>query len=280
MPEPTTVPEPSAALTLRTGDLSVAVVPSAGGRIGQITVAGQPLLVDVPATDGHPMAWGSFPMAPWAGRIRGGRFSFEGTEIRLGLNHEDAGGGPGRSHSIHGTVFTRSWQVDSTTPTSVTMSCPLAGALDWPFGGTAHQRIEVGSDHVRCELSIDADDDGVFPAEIGWHPWFRKPDRFEFEPTAMYRRDDVGIPTGELVEPTSGPWDDCFVANGPVRLHYERSTAATVSVDSDCDHWVVFDEPADATCVEPQSGPPDALNLGPHVVGPETPLRRWMTISW
>ncbi len=54
--------------------------PSAGGRIGQIEVAGQPLLVDVPDLDSgeaHPMLWGAFPMAPWVGRIRQGRFSFE-----------------------------------------------------------------------------------------------------------------------------------------------------------------------------------------------------------
>ena len=56
--------------------------------------------------------------------------------------------------------------------------------------------------------------------------------------------------------------------------------AATVRVESGCDHWVVFDVPTEATCVEPQSGPPDAFNLTPHVVTPETPLTRSATISW
>ncbi|MEM1333882.1 MAG: hypothetical protein AAGG08_10520 [Actinomycetota bacterium] len=67
-------------------------------------------------------------------------------------------------------------------------------------------------------------------------------------------------------------------------LHYERAAAARVEVTSDCDHLVVFDRPAHATCVEPQSGPPDAVNLGgahaPDVVAPGSPLRRTMTISW
>jgi aldose 1-epimerase len=53
-----------------------------------------------------------------------------------------------------------------------------------------------------------------------------------------------------------------------------------VRVESECDHWVVFDVPAEATCVEPQSGPPDAFNLTPHVVTPRSPLSRTMTISW
>jgi len=120
----------------------------------------------------------------------------------------------------------------------------------------------------------------AFPAELGWHPWFRKPERLEFSPTAMYERDEFGLPTGELVEPTDGPWDDCFVSTEPVVLHYDRTVAPAVRVESDCDHWVVYDMPTDATCVEPQSGPPDAFNLSPHVVDPDTSLRRSMTISW
>ena len=68
--------------------------------------------------------------------------------------------------------------------------------------------------------------------------------------------------------------------SAPVVLHYDRPTVAVVQVESDCDHWVVYDEPADATCVEPQSGPPDAFNLVHHVVTPATPLRRTMTIAW
>src|SRR5690606_34548827 len=106
------------------------------------------------------------------------------------------------------------------------------------------------------------------PVTIGWHPWFVKPvtDRLEFE--AMYRRGADGLPTGELVDPTPRPWDDCFVRpRGPLRLHYADPSggadqALVVTIASDCDHWVVYDEPVHATCVEPQSGPPDAANLG------------------
>lgn len=279
MPDTATVPDPTNAIHLHAGDAAVVVVPTAGGRIGQITVGAQPLLVDLPSGAAPATGWGAFPMAPWAGRIRGGRFTFDDVERRLELNHVDGDGGPGRSHSIHGTVFDRSWSTIDRTATTITMSCPLAGALEWPFGGIAHQRIEVSDRQVACELWIDVDD-GRFPAELGWHPWFRKPDRLEFTPTAMYQRDPFGIPTGDLVEPTRGPWDDCFVNTEPVVLHYARRVAPEVTVTSDCDHWVVYDEPSDATCVEPQSGPPDAFNREPHVVDAGTPLRRTMTVSW
>jgi len=269
----------------------VEVAPGAGGRVAQIRVEGEPLLVDVPEDLGRAMQWGSFPMAPWAGRIREGGFSFGGVHHQLATNHHDGGsdqdGGrdPRRTHSIHGTVFTRPWSVEELTATTVVMSCPLEGALDWPFAGVATQRIEVSPHGVRCELMVASSGDR-FPAVVGWHPWFRTPDRLVFRPTAMYVRDEFGIPTGEIVEPRPGPWDDCFVNTEPVVLLHDRAVAAEVTVASDCDHWVVFDHMDHAICVEPQSGPPDAFGLGDRAVGglvtvdPPTPLRRTMTISW
>ena len=95
----------------------------------------------------------------------------------------------------------------------------------------------------------------------------------------MYVRDDDFIPSGRLVPPTPPPWDDCFV--GPAhmpRLHYSD---LAVTVSSDCDHWVVYDVPDHATCIEPQSGPPDAFNLGLATrLEPGELLQRTMTIRW
>jgi aldose 1-epimerase len=263
-------------LTLQRGDVTVTVFPGAVARIGQIVVAGRPLLVDVPEpADPLAMTWGSFAMVPWAGRIRHGRFRFDGVERRLPINHHD-GPGPERSHAIHGLAFDRPWEIES----AATTSCTCSIALDWEFGGRAAQTIELVDDHLEVVLTVESTG-AVLPAEVGWHPWFRKPDHLDVTPTAMYERDRYGIPTGVLVEPTDGPWDDCFLAPGPVVLGYDDST---VTVSSDCDHWVIFDEPSDATCVEPQSGPPDAFNLTEHVtshvVDPETPLTRRMTIAW
>lgn len=272
-------PDPHDLVQLTSGDVTVTVAPTLGGRIAQITVGPQPLLVDVPVTDVTPTSWGMFPMAPWVGRVRSGRFTFEGIEHQLISNHVDGGGGPGREHSIHGTVFARPWIIDDAATDRMTMHSPLTGALDWPFEGVASQHIAVDGTSVTCELRIDTDQD-AFPAELGWHPWFRKPEHLDFSPSAMYRRDRFGIPTGELTEPVPGPWDDCFVNTEPVRLHYGRPHAPTVTIESDCNHWVVYDEPADATCVEPQSGPPDAFALSPHLVERSSPLQRIMTISW
>ena len=90
----------------------------------------------------------------------------------------------------------------------------------------------------------------------------------------------IGLPTGELVGPSAPPWDDCFVNTAPVVLHYHRDWVPRVTITSDCDHYVVYDEPTHATCVEPQSGPPDSPTIRPRLITPGHPLERSMTIGW
>ena len=281
-------------ITIAAGSAAAIVDHVAGGRVAQITVAGQPLLIEPDAARSPTVAWGSFPMAPWAGRIRRGRFEFGGRVHQLERNHLDgprdaAGAEPGdregsdhddRWHAIHGTVFVRPWEIEQVTATAVSLRCPLADHGGWPFpGGTARQRIEISGDRLECVLSLEASE-APFPAVIGWHPWFLRPARLHFEPRAMYERDHHGLPTGAIVPPTEGPWDDCFVATGPAIVEYDRDDAPRVTVSSDCDHWVVFDEPETSICVEPQSGPPDGLRLGHQMVAPGRPLERTMRISW
>jgi aldose 1-epimerase len=263
---------------LRSGGTSATIEPAFGGRIGQITVGGQPLLIDPPASR-DPLLWGAYPMAPWVGRLRHGRFTFDGVDHQMVLDHRD-GDEPDRQHAIHGLVYRRPWAgSDATSPSTWTGRLDL----DWALGGEVRHTIELHPNRLHATLEVRSTG-SRFPAEVGWHPWFRRPEAVEFTPSAMYERDDVGIPTGRLIAPGAGPWDDCFVASGPVVLHYERDHARVVTIDCDCDHWVIYDVPVDAICVEPQSGPPDAFNLTldhtPHVVEPGRPVRRTMTIAW
>jgi galactose mutarotase-like enzyme len=49
---------------------------------------------------------------------------------------------------------------------------------------------------------------------------------------------------------------------------------------ADTHYVVLFDQLAEAVCVEPQTGPPDALTLEPMVVTPDRPLTATMSWSW
>jgi aldose 1-epimerase len=232
-----------------------------GGRLSTIQLRGHELLV---TESKDPMGWGSYPMIPWAGRVRKGRFTFRGGEYQLPINMAP--------HSIHGTCFTRPWDVNE----DGTLGIELGSS--WPFGGSAIQRFDLTSDRLICTIEVHNDIRSM-PASVGWHPWFRRPVSLSFAASKMYVRDDEYIPSGELITPPSGPWDDCFTGVlAPPKLSWPGGP--TVTLTSSCDHWVVYDQPAHAVCVEPQTGPPNAFNLAPEIVEPGKPLIASMTYIW
>ena len=260
--------DPGPLLTLSNGAMSVDVAPQAGGRIAQIRVDGVEQLAGFADDNASMLAWGSYPMVPWAGRVRHGGFAFEGESHRLPINLG--------AHAIHGVGLGMPWGGGGQSPHHVELSLALPDDVRWPFGGIARQRIEVEARSVRMSMSATAGPRAM-PAELGWHPWFLKPDRLEFTPSAWYPRDEDGMATRPLAPSPPGPWDDCFLNEAPVVLH---RGGQRVTLTSDCTHWVVYDMPAHATCVEPQSGPPDAFNLEPRVLAPGETLERWFHLAW
>jgi galactose mutarotase-like enzyme len=244
----------------------------AGGRIERLVVEGLDLLVPPEVNDHN---YGAFAMAPWAGRLRHGRFAFNDHEHQLPLNKPP--------HAIHGTVRDLPWTVDHESPDAAEWSTALSDP--WPFSGRVVQRATLALDSLALEMEVHAVGQPM-PASCGWHPWWSRQlsrgDGVELELHAgqMYRRDDEDIPTGELVGVQPPPWDDCFTdLHAPAAvLHWPD--AARLAIETDCPCVVVFTDPDHAVCVEPQSGPPDELNLEPRVVVPGEPLVVHTTWSW
>ncbi len=253
-------------LQQRSSVASLVVDPDHGGRLVSLVVDGRELLV---APDPNPMHSGCYPMVPFAGRIRDGRFRWAGREVELPANL-----GP---HAIHGYGFTSPWEVLGPDHLRAAFGPP------WPFGGWAEQRIALFDDRLELELSVHADPAlGPMPATAGWHPWFVRPVELSFEAGAMLCRDATGMPSGELARPVPpGPWDDCFTELGaPPVLRWPGGP--TVTLDHDAPFLVVYDEPAHALCVEPQTGPPDAFSSDPdaHVATPGRPVIAHATLRW
>jgi aldose 1-epimerase len=262
-------------LVLRTADAELTVDALAGGRFASLVVHGHELLV----TDGAgAIWWGCYPMAPFAGRIRDGQLTFEGRHHQLERNLPP--------HAIHGTVLDRVWRVTAHGPDHATLDIDLGPG--WPFAGRVSHAVELRPDGLEATLTLEADE--AMPAWIGWHPWFRRsidgrPVELVIEPESMYERGADGLPTGDVTAPTARPWDDAFVGMArPPMLRWPGLLA--LEIDSTAGVWVVFDERADGVCVEPQTAPPDALNVAraqgtdPPTVVPGRPLTATMTWSW
>ena len=247
-------------LQVANGDARLVVLPEHGGVLSSFAL-GDLELLRTPDDDAGGTHWGCFVMAPWAGRTRHGRFTFEGVDHQLAC---DAG-----PHAIHGTVRHQPWTVERVSSDSVALSCPFGPG--WPFPGHVEHTIRVHPDHVAFELALHSEA-GPMPAVGGWHPWWRRPVHVDLPARTMLRRDAEGITTEERVSPIPpGPWDDCFTdLTGPPVLRWPGGVELTI--ESDCGWVVVYDEPAESVCVEPQSGPPDALNHHPAVASPGHPV--------
>jgi aldose 1-epimerase len=261
-------------LVLESGGARLEIDPVAGGRMSSFVVDGSELLA---RTGTGAIYWGSFPSVPYPGRIRDGTFEFGGRRVDLPRNLPP--------HAGHGTVLDRPWTVVD----GQTLSTDL-GPI-WPFAGRVTQRFELDEMELRATMTLEAD--APMPGAIGWHPWFPRrltgtpahptvpspPAVLGFDAARMFVRDASGIPTGELVTPTERPWDDCFTG---LRSNPTLTWPGVLSLElsSTCDYWVVYDEPADTICVEPQTSPPDFIHIDPVIVVPGRPLAATMTWRW
>ena len=264
-----------ATLVLRTGADTLTIDAGVGARFASLNVGGHEVLV----TEGAgPIWWGCYPMVPFAGRIRDGSFTFAGRVHQLERNMSP--------HAIHGTVFDRPWRVVSHGVDRATLAVDLGPG--WPFAGRVTHEISLQPGSLDATLTLEADEE--MPAWLGWHPWFRRrvgdaAVELEFDASSMYVRGADGLPTGARSRPGPRPWDDAFAGvRAPPRLRWPD--VLELEITSTAGVWVVFDERDEGVCVEPQTAPPDAINLAeaqgtePPSAAPGRGLSASMAFRW
>lgn len=250
--------------------LEVVVDAADGARLTSVRFAQMEFLRQTDSADGG-LHYGSYPMVPFAGRIAFGQLAFKGELFEL----------PKRMapHAIHGTVLDRAWNYEGKSQETHTFS--ISGDERWPFPFSVSQRISLKQSSLSLEMELTSDVEQ--PAWMGWHPWWRRNlDRgseveLEVPARTMMERIDM-IPSGKKISPSAGPWDDTFTdLTGPVVLTWPG--AAQVSMGSSHPWWVIYTEQPDAVCVEPQTAPPHAAQLGlASIVGPGASLT--LSTTW
>ncbi len=282
------------------GRTRAVIAPDAGGRLLQLAIRdGDSWLELLHAPDDpaealrDPLAWSSYPMAPWPGRADSARFTWRGR-----LRHLEPNLGP---HAIHGVTFDRPWAVEAVSRTS----CRIAIALDerWPFGGRAVQSFELRDDGIDQRIEVHATS-APFPAGAGWHARFRRDVRpgravrLRVDASHYYETVEM-IPTGWL-KPSLGEHDlrrgeplgdrridACYRAPAGELVIAWGDVELTMKQSPNVAHAVVYTPPEDV-CVEPQTCAPDAFNLaaqgiegaGVAIVEPGRPLVAETSWRW
>ena len=257
------------AVRLAAGDAELTIHPDNGCRIGSLRIGGTELLRQGPR-------YGSFPMVPWCGRVAHGRFRNGGLTHQMPLNAPP--------HAIHGTGRDTAWHQAAADDRSASFFYDLADP--WPYAGRVTQVFELSENDLRITLGVETAGDS-FPAQAGWHPWFLrnlgsggKDALIDFAPAWQEERGGDHLPTGRRAAPRPGPWDDCFGMPEGVDVTLTWPEQLRLRVTSPAEWVVVYDEQAEAVCVEPQSGPPNGLNSAPALVTLIEPLEMATVWSW
>lgn len=259
-------------ITLSAGQAGVVVDPALGGRLVSWRVG------DLELLGGHgrqPEESGCYPMAPWAGRLRGNAVRVNGAVRELPATY--------LGWAMHGLVLGSVWDVVHVEPTSTCLSVALDDPWPWPAVVTLDWRLTATELSSRLTVHTEAE---PFAAGVGWHPWFRRrlargeELRWDMAATAMRERGDDHLPTGRDVEPRRDiPLDDAFaVPDGRIEIVWPGALAMTCQSDVG---WItVYDERPDLVCLEPQSLPPDGLSSTEVRARPGAPVSGSVTWSW
>ncbi len=242
-------------------------------------------------TDGtaKPTSSGIPLLFPFAGRIHGTTFHFQGQEYTL----EE---GDGQGNAIHGFVFNRPWRVTDRTQDRVVGQ--FQASVDdesleerWPADFRITAEYRIAGNTLSGEYLIENPDDKPLPFGFGTHPYFRVPLGGSSAADCVVKI-PVGtsweladlLPTGETgvtpaVEQLAAgmPVGEMKLDNVFGELEFENHRLAasihdphsgrtlSQSFDDQFTACVVFNPPhREAVCIEPYTTIPDPFTLREH----------------
>src|SRR5688572_4663519 len=268
-------------LDLGDGRWNVRVAPSLGGSLLACSYDGVPVLHPVVQSPwpGHPaVRCCHFPLIPFSNRIQNGRFSFNGSPMRLAQNIA------GSPHAIHGHGWQAAWQVAERRDAGCTLTYQQEPSADWPWRYRGRQTIAVAGDALRLTLAIENLGPDAMPCGLGFHPFLPRSAgaRLELEADQVWNGTAGAFPTARVDVPAeldfrTGPMlseregtDHCFdgwkrraavrYAQGPRTLILEGCEETAYAI-------VYIPEGGDYFCVEPVTHAVNAMNHADAAAG-------------
>jgi aldose 1-epimerase len=148
------------------------VAPAAGGRLTGLSCeldgSSYDLIVPLTAATFEEHHWpkaGAFPMAPFANRLPGAAFMFQGRRRTVASV-------PGASFGLHGFTHRREWTVEAVTATALYIRYTHSLADEewaWPF--SISQELTLSEDGLSIEFEVTNLSEEPMPIGIGWHPY-------------------------------------------------------------------------------------------------------------
>lgn len=172
-------------IELRSGDWS-ATVSTYGASLRGVTWRGQPVVTGYRGSETKQGGQGDV-LIPFPGRIRDGRYEWDGVSHQLPLTDKD---GP---NAIHGFVRRLPWIPAVVEEHAATFRLDFDGAEGYPFPLSLAVRYELSAAGLAVELAIT--NTGACDAPVGasFHPYFTVG-------SAQVDEDTLELPFGEVLE--------------------------------------------------------------------------------
>ena len=157
------------AVELSAGRLRLELNPSIGGSISAFEWTGdggpRPVLRKCNGPLRNVLDSASFPLVPYVNRIRGGRFSFRGHEVRIAPNMA------GDPSPLHGQGWLNPWRVEEASERRAVLTFRHE-AGEWPWDYEARQEFELDERRLVIRLSCRNSASEPMPCGLGQHPYF------------------------------------------------------------------------------------------------------------
>jgi aldose 1-epimerase len=192
------------AITLSSGCLRLELNPSIGGAISAFEwstdAANRPILRQCHSPLKNVLDAGYFPLVPYVNRIRDGRFTFRGREIRLAPNMA------GDPSPLHGQGWLNPWQIEETGGARAVLSFRHE-ADEWPWAYEARQEFALDDNGLSATLSCRNASPDPMPCGLGFHPYFPcgPATRLDTLVTSAWTIDEKVLPVAEV--PATGRYD-------------------------------------------------------------------------
>lgn len=230
-----------------------------GAHVDRLSLAGADVLK--PSGDGRPTHGGAAVLIPFAGRVRDGRYSFDGKAFALPV-------GPS-GHASHGFAKDAPWRIVRKGAASATLETTIEGE-GYPGVLEVEVTYALSGESFSTECKVANVSPCPCPLVVGFHPYFLAADwRIEADRASRYVLADGFFPTGRT-EPYSFEnaghaldFDDVFGLPGKVSLLDPSRTLSILR--RRMPYLIVYNgEYAEGRSValEPYTAVPDAFNNG------------------
>ena len=191
-------------LNLQAGQLQLELSPAIGGAIsafewidGALT---RPILRQCPTPLEKVLDAACFPLVPYVNRIRDGRFTFRGREVRIAPNMA------GDPSPLHGQGWLNPWKVERHDRSGAALTFRHEPG-EWPWAYEARQEFALDDTGLTLTLACRNLSEEPMPCGLGQHPYFPcgPETRLDTRVTHAWTIDDKVLPVDKV--PAEGRYD-------------------------------------------------------------------------